>query len=151
MDNRSLKVSEEGATELLRLQGGAIAGEEEHRQLLQEVKDIFDIMGFLTNMPYQLESTSNPDLIIKSSMNEDGCLFFVEIEVGTRRHGEGRLRKAENARLKGATPVFVYEDIKAAELAFMTIFVASVFWFMPTGNCRATLKEGFCRLRVWPT
>ena len=117
VDSRSLKVSEEGVTELLRLQGGANAGGEKHRSTLQEVKDIFDIMGFLTNMPYQQESTTNPDLIIRSSMKEDGRLFFVEIEISTRLRGELMQRKAENARLKGATPVYVFEGINGAELA----------------------------------
>ena len=119
VDSRSLKVSEQGVTELFRLQGGAIAGGEKHRTMLQEVKDIFDIMGFLTNMPYQRESTSNPDLIIKSSTKEDGRLFFVEMEIGSRFDSEGRKSKAESARQNGATPVFVYEDTNAAELAYI--------------------------------
>ncbi len=119
VDSRSLKVSEQGVTELFRLQGGAIAGGEKHRTMLQEVKDIFDIMGFLTNMPYQRESTSNPDLIIKSSTKEDGRLFFVEMEIGSRFDSEGRKSKAESARQNGATPVFVYEDANAAELAYI--------------------------------
>ena len=119
VDSRSLKVSEEGATELLRLQGGFLAGGDKHRKILQDVKDIFDIMGFLTSMPYQQINTSRPDLIIRSSVKEDGRLFFVEIEIGTRFDREGREQKAENAKSKGATVVFVYADTAAAKLAYL--------------------------------
>ncbi|MDG6998576.1 MAG: hypothetical protein JRN15_05620 [Nitrososphaerota archaeon] len=119
VDSRRLKASEEVATELLRLQGGFLAGGDKHRKILQDVKDIFDIMGFLTSMPYQQNNTSRPDLIIRSSVKEDGRLFFVEIEIGTRFDREGRERKAENAKSKGATVVFVYADTAAAKLAYL--------------------------------
>ena len=46
-------------------------------------------------------------------------LFFVEIEIGTRFDREGRERKAENAKSKGATVVFVYADTAAAKLAYL--------------------------------
>lgn len=105
-----LKLSQSGRNELLRLQGGMLAGNSEHRSMVLAVKDIFDSMHMLTYIPRQRLGREQPDLIVKTPGSISSTLLYVEVEVATRYQLDKRRKKIERAVRNNAVPVFVFNE-----------------------------------------
>lgn len=105
-----LKLSQSGRNELLRLQGGMLAGNSEHRSMVLAVKDIFDSMHMLTYIPRQRLGREQPDLIVKTPGSISSTVLYVEVEVATRYQLEKRRKKVQRAGRNNAVPVFVFNE-----------------------------------------
>ncbi len=127
VDSKGMGITDAGRAELLRLQGGMLAGSDKHRKMLQEVKDLFDSMGYLTRIPNPGIDGQTPDLVTRVTDTKAAHLLFVEIELGTRHDNDGRRKKIQNAKARGAIPVFVYADKNAGQLAYNDSWQEGVF------------------------
>jgi hypothetical protein len=105
-----LKLSQTGRNELLRLQGGMLAGNAEHRSMVLAIKDIFDAMRLLTYIPRQRLGREQPDLVVKTSGSISSTTFYVEVEVATKYQLEKRKKKVERAVRANAVPLFVFKE-----------------------------------------
>ncbi len=103
-----LKLSQAGRNELLRLQGGMLAGNVEHRSMVLALKDVFDSMHMLTYIPRQRLGREQPDLIVKTPGSISSTTFYAEVEVATKYQLEKRRKKVERAVRNSAIPVFVF-------------------------------------------
>jgi len=105
-----LKLSQAGRNELLRLQGGMLAGSMEHRSMVLALKDIFDAMRLLTYIPRQKLGREQPDLIVRTPGSISSNSFYVEAEVATKYQLEKRRKKVERAVRNNAVPLFVFNE-----------------------------------------
>lgn len=105
-----LKLSQNGRNELLRLQGGMLAGSAEHRSMVLALKDKFDSMYLLTYIPRQRLGKEQPDLVVKTSGSISSTTFYVEVEVATKYQLDKRRKKVERAHKESAVPVFVFRE-----------------------------------------
>ena len=106
----NLRLSEIGRNEMLRLQGGMLAGGERHRDIVVLLKAIFDAMVLICYIPRQVLGTEQPDLIVRTLDAISAILFYIEVEVSTKYWLELRRKKIERAVRNKATPVFVFDD-----------------------------------------
>lgn len=105
-----IKLSQKGWNELYRLQGGMMAGGDEHRSMVLKVKKALDTMGMLTCIPRQRPGQEQPDLLAKTVGGIISSLFYFEIEVATKYQLDKRRKKVERAERAGAIPVFVFGE-----------------------------------------
>ncbi len=105
-----LKLSQTGRNELLRLQGGMLAGNAEHRSMVLAVKDIFDAMRLLTYIPRQRLGKEQPDLVVKTSGSISSTTFYVEVEVATKYQLDKRRKKVQRAVRANAVPLLVFNE-----------------------------------------
>ena len=106
----NLRLSDIGRNELLRLQGGMLAGGEKHRSIVVSLKGIFDSMLLMSYIPRQELGKEQPDLIVRTAETISPKLFYFEVEVATKYWLELRRKKVERAERHKATPVFVFEE-----------------------------------------
>lgn len=106
----NLRLSDVGRNELLRLQGGMLAGGEKHRNIVVSLKGIFDSMLLMSYIPRQELGKEQPDLIVRTPEAISPKLFYLEVEVTTKYWLELRRKKVERSERHKATPVFVFEE-----------------------------------------
>lgn len=105
-----LKLTQRGRNEMMRLQGGILAGDEKHRSIVLSLTDILDSMHLITYIPRQKLGVERPDIIVKTASGISSTLFYMEVEVATKYQLDKRRKKVERAERNGAIPVFVFDE-----------------------------------------
>ncbi len=105
-----MKLTPRGRSEMFRLQGGMLAGDETHRSIVLALKDICDSMHLMTYIPRQRPGIEQPDMIAKMPGGVMAGLLYFEVEISTANRLDERRKKTERALKNNAIPVFVFED-----------------------------------------
>lgn len=131
---RRIRLTEKGRQELIRLQGGVLAGGQRHREMLLRLKSVLDSFQMPCYIPRQEIGVEKPDLIAVDG-NSNARLLHLEMELSTKHRLELRRRKIERARAAGAIPVFVFDKEDCAKAFVKNVEFRDVpcFWMNGIG------------------
>ena len=119
IESRKLRLTRNGRAELLRLQGGFLAGDQEHRMMALRTKDLLETLGgYVAYIPVQGDHASLPDVMAMPVRGKKGHRIFAEIEYSTSYDAKGIEMKLDRAWSQDALPVLVFYDRIRAERCF---------------------------------
>lgn len=117
IENSRLKLTNKGRTEMISLQGGLLAGHEEHRMIALRFKDTLETLGgYLACLPVQRSNVQQPDVIAVPVNGREGYRLHAEIEISTAYTRGNIGRKVEHAWANNAIPILVFTNRSTAKL-----------------------------------